>query len=89
MLPASLADKRVVTTGGYTAYLKIAEGCNKRCTYCIIPYIRGHYRSFPMEDLLEEARKLAEGGVKELILMPRKQRFMVWTVMEERHCQNF
>ena len=67
LLPASLADKRVVTTGGYTAYLKIAEGCNKRCTYCIIPYIRGHYRSFPMEDLLEEARKLAEGGVKELI----------------------
>ena len=65
LLPASLADKRVVTTGGYTAYLKIAEGCNKRCTYCIIPYIRGHYRSFPMEDLLEEARKLAEGGVKE------------------------
>ena len=44
LLPASLADKRVVTTGGYTAYLKIAEGCNKRCTYCIIPYIRGHYR---------------------------------------------
>ena len=69
LLPASLADKRVVTTGGYTAYLKIAEGCNKRCTYCIIPYIRGHYRSFPMEDLLEEARKLAEGGVKELILI--------------------
>lgn len=72
MLPASLADKRVVTTGGYTAYLKIAEGCNKRCTYCIIPYIRGHYRSFPMEDLLEEARKLAEGGVKELILIAQE-----------------
>lgn len=71
-LPASLADKRVVTTGGYTAYLKIAEGCNKRCTYCIIPYIRGHYRSFPMEDLLEEARKLAEGGVKELILIAQE-----------------
>ena len=52
LLPASLADKRVVTTGGYTAYLKIAEGCNKRCTYCIIPYIRGHYRSFPMELIL-------------------------------------
>lgn len=72
LLPASLADKRVVTTGGYTAYLKIAEGCNKRCTYCIIPYIRGHYRSFPMEDLLEEARKLAEGGVKELILIAQE-----------------
>ena len=72
LLPASLADKRVVTTGGYTAYLKIAEGCNKRCTDCIIPYIRGHYRSFPMEDLLEEARKLAEGGVKELILIAQE-----------------
>lgn len=72
LLPASLADKRVVTTGGYTAYLKIAEGCNKRCTYCIIPYVRGHYRSFPMEDLLEEARKLAEGGVKELILIAQE-----------------
>ena len=72
LLPASLADKRVVTTGGYTAYLKIAEGCNKHCTYCIIPYIRGHYRSFPMEDLLEEARKLAEGGVKELILIAQE-----------------
>ena len=72
LLPASLADKRVVTTGGYTAYLKIAEGCNKRCTYCIIPYIRGHYRSFPMEDLLEEARKLAEGGVKEFILIAQE-----------------
>ena len=72
LLPASLADKRVVTTGGYTAYLKIAEGCNKRCTYCIIPYIRGHYRSFPMEDLLEEARRLAEGGVKELILIAQE-----------------
>ena len=72
LLPASLADKRVVTTGGYTAYLKIAEGCNKRCTYCIIPYIRGHYRSFPMEDLLEEAIKLAEGGVKELILIAQE-----------------
>ena len=72
LLPDSLVDKRVVTTGGYTAYLKIAEGCNKRCTYCIIPYIRGHYRSFPMEDLLEEAQRLAEGGVKELILIAQE-----------------
>ena len=64
--------KRIVTTGGHFAHLKIAEGCNKRCTYCIIPYIRGHYRSFPMEDLLEEARKLAEGGVKELILIAQE-----------------
>lgn len=72
MLPPSFIDKRVVTTGNYTAYLKIAEGCNKRCTYCIIPYIRGHYRSFPMEDLVEEARLLAESGVKELILIAQE-----------------
>lgn len=72
LLPASLSDKRVVTTGGYTAYLKIAEGCNKRCTYCVIPYIRGRYRSFPMEDLLEEAERLAKSGVKELILIAQE-----------------
>jgi len=63
---------RLVTTGGHYAYLKIAEGCNKRCTYCIIPYIRGHYRSFPMEELVAEAEKLAEGGVKELILVAQE-----------------
>ncbi|MDO4975984.1 MAG: radical SAM protein, partial [Eubacteriales bacterium] len=72
LLPPSFTDKRVVTTGGYTAYLKIAEGCNKRCTYCIIPYIRGHYRSFPMEDLVEEAKILAADGVKELILIAQE-----------------
>ena len=72
LLPASLSDKRVVTTGGYTAYLKIAEGCNKRCTYCVIPYIRGRYRSFPMEDLLEEAERPAKSGVKELILIAQE-----------------
>ena len=72
LLPASLSDKRVVTTGGYTAYLKIAEGFNKRCTYCVIPYIRGRYRSFPMEDLLEEAERLAKSGVKELILIAQE-----------------
>ncbi len=71
-LPDSLSEKRVVTTGGYTAYLKIAEGCNKRCTYCIIPYIRGRYRSFPMEDLVKEATLLAEGGVRELILIAQE-----------------
>lgn len=71
-LPPSLPDKRVVTTGSYTAYLKIAEGCNKRCSYCVIPYIRGRYRSFPMEDLLEEARRLAEGGARELILVAQE-----------------
>ncbi len=72
LLPESLSDKRVVTTGGYTAYLKIAEGCNKRCSYCIIPYVRGHYRSFPMEDLLDEAGRLAASGVKELILVAQE-----------------
>ncbi|MBR0410938.1 MAG: 30S ribosomal protein S12 methylthiotransferase RimO [Eubacterium sp.] len=72
LLPASLSDKRVVTTGGYTAYLKIAEGCNKFCTYCIIPYVRGRYRSFPMEDLLDEAERLAADGVKELILVAQE-----------------
>lgn len=65
-------DERLVTTGGHYAYLKIAEGCNKRCTYCIIPYLRGHYRSFPMEQLVAEAEKLAEGGVKELILVAQE-----------------
>lgn len=63
---------RVVTTGGYYAFLKIAEGCDKRCTYCIIPYLRGPYRSVPMEQLMEEARQLAEGGVKELILVAQE-----------------
>lgn len=70
-LPETKA-KRVVTTGGYYAFLKIAEGCDKRCTYCIIPYLRGPYRSVPMEQLLEEARQLAEGGVKELILVAQE-----------------
>lgn len=71
-LPASLSDKRVVTTGGYTAFLKIAEGCNKFCSYCVIPYVRGRYRSFPMEDLLDEARHLADSGVRELILVAQE-----------------
>lgn len=64
--------KRVVTTGGYYDYLKIAEGCNKHCTYCIIPKVRGNFRSVPMEELLKEARELAEGGVKELILVAQE-----------------
>ena len=59
---------RVVTTGGYYAFLKIAEGCDKRCTYCIIPDLRGSYRSVPMERLIEEAKQLASQGGKELIL---------------------
>lgn len=64
--------KRVVTTGGHFAYLKIAEGCDKRCTYCIIPKVRGSFRSVPMENLLEEARILAQNGVKELILVAQE-----------------
>lgn len=65
-------NKRVLTTGGHYAYLKIAEGCNKHCTYCIIPKIRGNYRSVPIEELLQEARSLVEGGVKELILVAQE-----------------
>lgn len=61
--------ERVVTTPDYTAYLKIAEGCDSRCTYCAIPSIRGRFRSRPMESLVEEAKSLEELGVKELILV--------------------
>lgn len=67
-----IQTKRVVTTGGHFAYLKIAEGCNKRCTYCIIPYIRGNYRSVPMEELVEQAKELVAGGAKELILVAQE-----------------
>jgi ribosomal protein S12 methylthiotransferase len=63
---------RVVTTGGYYAYLKIAEGCDKHCSYCIIPHLRGKYRSIPMERLVKEAEFLAEGGTKELILVAQE-----------------
>ena len=68
----TLPGKRVVTTGGYYEYLKIAEGCEKHCTYCIIPKIRGNYRSVPMERLVEQARELAEQGVRELILVAQE-----------------
>ena len=67
-----VSEKRIVTTGGHYAFLKIAEGCNKRCTYCIIPSLRGPYRSVPMERLLKEAGELAEQGVKELILVAQE-----------------
>lgn len=71
MLP--LVDtKRLVTTGGHFAYLKIAEGCDKCCTYCIIPKIRGNFRSVPLERLLKEAEELAKQGVKELILVAQE-----------------
>ena len=65
-------SKRLVTTGGHFAYLKIAEGCDKHCTYCIIPKIRGNFRSVPMERLLKEAESLVEQGVKELILVAQE-----------------
>ncbi len=63
---------RIVTTGGHYAHLKIAEGCDKHCTYCIIPKIRGNFRSVPMEQLLQEAQELADQGVKELILVAQE-----------------
>lgn len=63
---------RVITTPGHYEFLKIAEGCDKRCTYCIIPYIRGSYRSRPMEELTAEAERLASAGVKELILVAQE-----------------
>lgn len=69
---AATKGRRVVTTGGHFAYLKIAEGCDKFCTYCIIPKVRGRFRSVPMEDLLAEAGDLAAQGVKELILVAQE-----------------
>ena len=65
-------DKRIITTPGHYEYLKIAEGCDRNCTYCIIPKLRGHYRSVPMEELVKEAEDLAAKGVKELILVAQE-----------------
>ena len=67
-----IKTERIVTTGGYYAHLKIAEGCDKHCTYCIIPKIRGKYRSVPMEKLICQAEQLAAKGVKELILVAQE-----------------
>ena len=64
--------KRVLTTGGHFGYLKIAEGCDKHCTYCIIPKLRGKFRSVPMERLVTQAKEMAEEGVKELILVAQE-----------------
>jgi ribosomal protein S12 methylthiotransferase len=66
------SGRRIVSTGGHFAYLKIAEGCDKHCTYCIIPRVRGDYRSVPEEQLVSEAEKLADGGVRELILVAQE-----------------
>ena len=65
-------SKRVLTTGGHFGYLKIAEGCDKHCTYCIIPKLRGRFRSVPMERLVAQAEDMAEQGVKELILVAQE-----------------
>lgn len=71
-LPDMRGKKRLVTTGGHYAYLKIAEGCDKHCTYCIIPSIRGAYRSIPIEELAAQAKELAAQGVRELILVAQE-----------------
>lgn len=63
---------RIMTTGGYYSYLKIAEGCNKNCSYCIIPQVRGHYRSVPMEQILKTAQELTQKGASELILVAQE-----------------
>ncbi|MBQ4562969.1 MAG: 30S ribosomal protein S12 methylthiotransferase RimO [Lachnospiraceae bacterium] len=68
----ALSSRRQLTTGGHYAFLKIAEGCDKHCTYCIIPSIRGNFRSFPIEDLVKEAKDLADKGVRELILVAQE-----------------
>lgn len=70
--PIVYGKKRLLTTGGHYAYLKIAEGCNKFCTYCAIPKMRGRFRSVPMDVLLAEAKRLVEDGVKELILVAQE-----------------
>ena len=64
--------KRAVSTGGHYAHLKIAEGCDKHCTYCVIPSLRGNFRSIPMERLINEAKEMVEGGVRELILVAQE-----------------
>lgn len=70
-LPA-INDKRSITSGTYMGYLKIAEGCNKRCTYCIIPYVRGDYRSVPMEEVITQAKHLVDNGIRELCLVAQE-----------------
>lgn len=65
-------EKRVIVSGTYMGYLKIAEGCNKRCTYCIIPKVRGNYRSVPMEDLILQAKYLVSNGITELCLVAQE-----------------
>lgn len=70
--PPAVRRDRILTTGGHYAYLKIAEGCGKHCTYCVIPRVRGNYRSIPMEELEAQAEKLGAEGVRELILVAQE-----------------
>jgi len=69
---ATVDSNRVITSGTFMGYLKIAEGCNKFCTYCVIPHIRGKFRSVPMEKLVKEAEYMASQGIKELILVAQE-----------------
>ena len=71
-LPLHLKAKRLITGESYVSYLKIAEGCNKRCSYCVIPSVRGSYRSFDMDMLVEEAKYLVENGARELVLVAQE-----------------
>lgn len=68
----TIKDKRSMTGISNTGYLKIAEGCNKRCTYCIIPYVRGDYRSVPMEEVIEQAKHLVDNGIRELCIVAQE-----------------
>ena len=70
--PVICGKRRILTSGGYSAYMKIGEGCDKKCTYCAIPSLRGKYRSVPMDTLIEEANDLAARGVKEIILIAQE-----------------
>lgn len=69
---ALVDNNKVITSGTFMGYLKIAEGCNKFCTYCIIPHIRGRFRSVPMERLIKEAKYMASCGIKEIVLVAQE-----------------
>ena len=78
-------QERILTTGMHMAYLKIAEGCNKHCTYCIIPSIRGNYRSFPKEELLAQAESFAKQGIKELLIIAQETTIYGQDLYGEKH----
>ena len=83
------SGRRVITTGGHFGYLKIAEGCDKHCTYCIIPSLRGKFRSVPEERLLKQAEYMASQGVRELILVAQEQPSMVLIFTAKKLCISF